>query len=319
MVKCSYAMKHDPTPWRNSADPVRARALRAVACTRALGLHFYGHFIGVTGRPPADGHARLQAAAEPPCPGSHAISPLALATLADLTLGAAIRSRVAPGARLATVTLALQHIRAPVQGPLVADAQALLVADGHGLAHCQIEAGGALVGQAQGWFSALPTPPGTSLGLMPWEVERPPPVPAVAEADLTEAEAAAVRAAEQAGARAARAGTAISQKLLPFRWEPGADGRSRGVLAIGPELGNRVGHVQGGALYAAAADAALRAAGAPDPALADGHLQFLRPGDGSSLVAEGAILRQGRRVTFAEARILVDGTLAAAGLFTFRQ
>lgn len=311
-------MKHDPTPWRNTGDPVRARALRAVARTRALGLHFYGHFIGVTGRPPAGGHARLEAAAEPLGVGSDAMSPLSLATLADLALGAAIRSRVAPGARLATVTLALQHTRAPSQGPLVADARAMHVADGQGVAHCRLEAGGVLVGQAQGWFSALPTPPGTSLGLMPWEHEPPPPVPILDAADLTEVEAAAVRAAEEAGERAARAGTAVSQELLAFVWQPGLDGRSRGVLAIGPELGNRVGHVQGGALYAAAAEAALRAAGAPDAALADGYVQFLRPGDGASLVAEGAILRQGRRVAFAEARILVDGTLAGAGLFSFR-
>ncbi|MBA2449587.1 MAG: hypothetical protein H0V51_16325, partial [Chloroflexi bacterium] len=79
---------------QDGGDAVLARALRAVGRMRALGLHFYGHFIGVTGQLPADGRARLELEGEPGGVGAAVVSPAALATLADLALSATVRSRV---------------------------------------------------------------------------------------------------------------------------------------------------------------------------------------------------------------------------------
>ena len=125
-------------------------------------------------------------------------------------------------------------------------------------------------------------------------------------------------AAVAAGERAARRGTAISDELLPFGWESPAEGRTSGTLRIGPELANRVGHVQGGALYGAAALAATRALDLPEARLLDGHYQFLRPADGTVLVAQAAVLRRGRRAAFVEARLQVENKLVGSGLFGFR-
>jgi len=141
-------------------------------------------------------------------------------------------------------------------------------------------------------------------------------VPSLAELD--EQEAAAVAAARAAGARAARRGTPISDELLNFDWRSAIEGCSSGELANGPELGNRVGHIQGGALYGAAALVATRALNVSAATLIDGHYQFLRPADGALLHGEGTVLRRGRLAAFVEARLAVDGKLVGAGLFSFR-
>ena len=300
------------------SDAVLERALAAVGRTRALGMHFYGHFIGITGDVPADGRARLRLAGEPDGVGAAAVSPVALATVADLALGAAIRSRLEPGARLGTVTLSVHHPGSPVPGPLEAVATALEVVASHGTVRCSIVAAGRAVAQAQGWFAALPPPPGAELRPLPWERAEPPQIDVPSPSELDEQEATAVAAARAAGPRAGGRGTAVSQEILALAWDAPPAGRSRGTLRIGPELANRVGHIQGGALYGAAALAAAQALDAPGAVLADGHYQFLRPADGSILTAEGNAVRRGRSVAFVEAGLHVDDALVGVGLFSFR-
>jgi acyl-coenzyme A thioesterase PaaI-like protein len=310
-------------------DPVLERALRAVGRTRALGLHFYGHFVGIEGRVPADGRAHLRLEGEPTGVGAPDVSPVALATLADLALGSAIRSRLRPGIRLGTVTLAIQHPAEPVVGPLEADATADATAapsarsgqaatGGIGSAGGSILCSGRAVARAQGWFTALPAPPGRTLSLTPWERVDPPPVVVPTLEDLDERESAAVAAARAAGERAMAGGTAVSREILAFDWQIGPEGSVTGRLQVGPELDNRVGHVQGGALYGAATVAAREALASPTARLADGYYQFLRPANGAILAAEGRVVRRGRSVAFVEARLHADDTQVGAGLFSFR-
>src|SRR6478672_9994074 len=166
----------DPVPVGHSAgDPVLTRALRAGG--RALGMHFYGHFVGIEGHEAVDGRSRLSLEGEPEGVGDQAISPIAFATLADLALGAAIRSRIQKGSRLGTVTLTVQHPFTPVAGPVVARGEAEPTPFDQKGARCTLEtADGSVVGHAQGWFAALPPPPGRVLGILPWEYDTPPPV-----------------------------------------------------------------------------------------------------------------------------------------------
>lgn len=300
------------------SDPVLERALVAVGRTRALGLHFYGHFIGISGERPSDGRAQLRLDGEVPTVGAEAVSPVALATVADLALGAAVRTRMKPGVRLGTVTLSVHHPPGAVVGPLDAAATVHQVADGHGTAHCSILAAGDTVAQAQGWFAALPPPPGAELPALPWEHAEQLAIGVPSPAELDDAEARAVAAARDAGARARARGTAVSQEMLAFAWRDAAEGRAAGTLPIGPELANRVGHIQGGALYGAALLAAAEALGVPGATLADGHYQFLRPADGATLGAEAEVVRRGRSVAFVHARLAVDDTLVGSGSFAIR-
>jgi acyl-coenzyme A thioesterase PaaI-like protein len=302
-----------------SADPVLERALLAVGRTRALGLHFYGNFVGIGGSPGGLGTSRLSTDGEPPGIGAPGVSAVALATVADLAVGSAIRSHLEIGARMATATLSIQHPTHPVEGPVLGlgEAEAARGEQQSGRT-VLVDPEGRPVGYAHGWFAALPPPPGWVQRPLPWEYEVLPPVSVPTMADLDEAEAAAIAAALAAGERARERGTSISEELLNFQWDAVEDGRACGDLRNGPELANRVGHIQGGALYGAAAIVAATALGVPLTHLVDGHYQFLRIADGALLHGEATVLRRGRLASFVEAQLSVDGKAVGYGLFSFR-
>lgn len=302
-----------------AGDPILERALLAVGRTRALGLHFYGNFIGMSGRPVGLGTTRLAVDGEPAGIGAPGVSAVALATLADLAIGSAIRSHVAVGARMATATLSLQHPTHPVVGPIFGLGEAAPIDGQQKSGRCSlVDAAGRAVGYSQGWFAPLPPPSGWVPRPLPWERETVPPVPVPTEHELDASEVAAVAAARAAGERARERGTSISEELLHFRWHPVQEGHARGVLTNGPELANRVGHIQGGALYGAASLVAARALGVPLALLVDGHYQFLRIADGPLLHGEATVLRRGRLASFVEARLSVDGKTVGVGMFSFR-
>lgn len=306
---------------RSTGQAARHRALEAVARTRAVGPHFFGNFVGISGRGAVDGRASLSLDVEPGDRPGGRISATALATVADLTMSAAIRNRLGPQNRLGTITLAVHHLEPDVRGPLCTDAVAQRVEldEERGFARCDVrDPAGTLVAAVEGWFTAMPLPSGQRLGPVPWELPEDTPVPPVDEAGLEPAERAAVDACTAAGERAAAAGTSVVDELLAATWSSPADGVVRGVLGVGGEHANRGGHVQGGVLYGFAALAAGRLVGA-GMHLAEGHLQFLRPAAGAAVVGEARLLRQGRRTAFAEVRLLDGDELVVTGSFTFQR
>ena len=298
---------------------VRASAMRAVARTRVQGLHFYGQVLGMTVSPPAEGPPRPHLAPDR-CITPGPVPPVAVAVAADLAMGSAVRAAVGAGRRLGTTSMTLHHLSPVVTAPVRTAASVVwLDADRHnGLARADLtDATGALVGAAQGWFMALPVPAGVNLRLLPWELRELPAVPDLVPEELREDERAAVDATLRAAQRARAHGTSVSGELTALTWEDTAEGAARGSLRIGPELGNRVGHVQGGALYGIGLAVAARAVGAGfEPA--DGAWQFLRPGDGELLVAEASVSRVGRRAAFASVQLTTDGRAVGTGHFAFR-
>jgi acyl-coenzyme A thioesterase PaaI-like protein len=312
-------MRYTASAMSDPHDPVLERALLAIGRTRALGLHFYGNFVGIGGGPAPRGTARLTIDGEPPGVGAPGVSAVALATVADLAVGSAIRSHFAVGARMATATLSIQHPIAPVMGPITGRGDAEEATAEQCSGRCVLTGpDGRAVGYAQGWFAALPPPPGWVQRPLPWEWDVLPTIEVPTLSQLDESEAVAVTAARAAGQRASQRGTSISEELLHFRWRPTDDGHAAGVLTNGPELANRVGHIQGGALYGAAAIVAAQALGAPLTHLVDGHYQFLRIADGALLHGEASVLRRGRLASFVEAHLSVDGKPVGYGLFSFR-
>lgn len=305
------AAEHEPD--------IEASAIGAVARTRAQGLHYYGQILGIRASVPGEGPRRPYLAPDR-CVIPGPVPPVALATIADLAMGSAIRAAVGAGRRLGTTSMTLHHLLPVVTAPVRPEASVVwLDADRrNGLARVDLtDATGALVGAAQGWFMALPVPDGMTMRLLPWEVEDPPAVPDLSLDDLGDDERAAVEATLRAAERARARGTSVSAELTALTWEDTAEGSARGALRIGPELANRVGHVQGGALYGIGLSAAARAVG-PGFEPADGHWQFLRPGDGDLLVAEASVSRRGRRAAFASVRLTTDGRPVGAGHFAFR-
>jgi acyl-coenzyme A thioesterase PaaI-like protein len=297
-----------------AADVVVDRALEAIARTRTRGMHLLGHFVGISGRPAPPGTARLTLDAS----YDQGIPVLAFAVFADLVVASAIRSRVAPGARLGTVTLSIQHRRVGTRGTVVGVGQAPPPLDGYGIAHGVFTVGEEVVGHAHASAAALPPPPGRTPRLLPWERDPLPAAPPVTPAELAPDEAGFLANVQEAERRATVAGTPVEDELVCFAWRATEPDRADGDLTIGPELSNRVGHLQGGALYAAAARAADRALGEGGWDLAEGTYQFLRPGDGRILSAQATVLRRGRSTAFVQVHLSVDGAAVGAGLFAFR-
>lgn len=290
---------------------IDAQALGAVARTRAQGLHFWGRVVGVSIVGTHEDTTVMQLGAE------NARDATALATVADLSLGFAVRARGAAGSRLATTSLSLQ-LTAPAQGAVACTSRvAWSNDDGRALSEAVLQDDtGTLVGLARAWFLVLPLPAGVTITPMPWERE-PDGVPPLRADDLTPVEHAAALAATQARARSASGGLGFPEELLGLTWAegPGDDDAILGAAELGPHLANRVGDAQGGALYGAAATAARRLAG-PGQTVVDGAMQYLRPGRGDRLSVTARALRRGRRAEFVDAEVSVDGRVAATARFT---
>jgi acyl-coenzyme A thioesterase PaaI-like protein len=299
---------------------IEDRALQAIAMTRTRGMHPLGHFVGISGRPSPTGTVRLTLSAMQDSEGGQAgaVPLLAFCVFADLVVGSAIRSHIGPGARLGTVMLSLQHRRVNVHGDVRGSGYAPPPQNAYGTAHAVCTIGDEVVGHAQASAAALPAPPGRTPPLLPWERDVLPEVPELTRADLRPDEAQFLTNVQAASARAAVSGSSVQDELLDFVWEPEAPDGDCGVLTIGPELSNRVGHIQGGVLYAAGARAAGRTLGEGRWELAEGSYQFHRPAEGRSLAARTTVLRRGRSTAFVQVHLSVDTVSVGTGLFVFR-
>jgi acyl-coenzyme A thioesterase PaaI-like protein len=317
----------EPAPVRTGAvepEPdIQASAIAAVARVRAQGMHFYGQILGITPVSTGGGLRSPHLVPDPAVvPGQ--VPPVALAAVADLGMGSAVRAAVGPGRRLGTVTMTLHHLAPVVTAPVVPVASVAWLDEDQRNAVARVDctdASGRLVAAGQAWFMALPVPEGARMRLLPWERDDLRAPAALTVDDLDPDERAAVDATLRAAERARTHGTSVAEELTALSWDAGApEGTARGALRIGPELGNRVGHVQGGALYGMGLAAAARAARATGAALdpAEGSWQFLRPGDGVDLRVEATVTRSGRSAAFAAVTLTVDGRAVGAGQFAFR-
>ncbi len=242
----------DPVSTRRRDLDVDAqrRAGQAVADTRAVGGFFYAHLAGIRGGVPEAGTASLTIAPEPGQVGGS--STMALATLADVALGTALRSRRSPGQLLPTTDLTLTLMR-PSSGQVTALARVLHLDAGGGTASCELADDAGVVGYASVTFAAQQVRPESSLPVTPWEVGMPArqdrdPDRAPQPGELTPAEQACVQAVVSAALRAGATAAAFGDELLDLMTSQIGQGRSLGSAHVTPALANRSGTVQGGAL-----------------------------------------------------------------------
>jgi acyl-coenzyme A thioesterase PaaI-like protein len=237
------------------ADEIRARVLRAIGRNRTPGFHFPGHFLDIQWTRMERDHATL-------CldDGPHIrdrtgnIDIGALAVFVDLALGTAARLEDGYHGRLATVCLHVQFTGADLQGPLSCKAglrgPMWNTEEEYLLTEATVESNGKVACYACAKFTRLGLRSG-ALAPLPWQLETPVPIPAVEEATLDNVEQDILRSCDEALSRASHA--------VPFiRWfwggEPARDASGRhGRVVAGPQLGNRVGHAQGGILLGLAA------------------------------------------------------------------
>ena len=303
-------MKRDRATARESgAGRIRSRVLRAIAANRTAGLHFPGYFLELEWGEITGGSARIAISSGEHCADANGEADVgALAILADTALATTARPGLAPGARLATIHLQMQFTGAPATGRVEADARLLGLSAGSALRQSMssavVRANGEPVCHASGEFVVLDPPPGVKLAPLPWQREASAAVESVDARTLEPHERAILEAADDALAAASGSSPFIQHFWggAPRRTTDGSANR----VAVGPHLGNRVGHVQGGILFAIAAHTA-RAALPAGMMLSNVSAWYISPGRGTTLAVRSRILHAGRTVAVVRTEIKAGG------------
>lgn len=290
-----------PTAAPADADAIRAQVLRGIAGNRLAGLHFAGYFLEMDEPRVAGETVSMPLGDGPHCRNADGeLDITTLCLLADSSLATATRCRMTPGARLATLHLAMQFTGVPAIGRVHSDAHFLDAADGTAvpqlLSAATVFADGRVVCHASGEFGALNPPPGVSLAPLPWEqaASQASQLPATADIKSLDAhERAILKACNTALAR-----TASGASFIQHFWGGLPRRNTRGTsirFAVGPHLGNRVGHVQGGI----SVGIAVRCASAAAPAhmmLSNVSAWYISPGRGKALGVRSRVVHAGRTI-----------------------
>jgi acyl-coenzyme A thioesterase PaaI-like protein len=277
----------------NRRERIRGRVLRGIALNRRPGLHFAGNFLDVSFDRVARDVSRLSIAPGAWCADADGQTDFgSLAILADLALAACIRAHLGRETRLATVSMQLQLTGTPRTGRLSASGRFQDFfsrgAGKLGMSRVSVAGDAGQVCYGSGTFMALEPPRGMKLHPVPMRTRRSPGPRALKAADLTENEAEILRRADAA---LAAPGTFIENfwGIHPGRTAAGA----RCTLKNGLHIGNRVGHAQGGILFALAA----ATAGSALPAhwrLSGISAWYISPGEGTPLRATSEVMHHGR-------------------------
>ena len=288
---------------------IRARVLRAIAGNRIAGLHFPGHFLAIEWREVASGIARLSLVDGPHCRDANGtVNIVALGILVDNALAASARAGTPPGARLGTIHLQLQLTGAPVTGDLSAESRLLGRTEGatlrQSMSAATFLANGKSICHASGEFVLLDAPAGVTLAPLPWERKEPTHILPVDAGELEPHEQAILKACDAALANASPRASFIQHFWggVPRRTAHGASN----CVAIGPHIGNRVGHVQGGILFGIAA-ANARAAAPETMMLSNASVWYISPGRGAVLSVRSRVVHTGRTIALVRTEIKTDG------------
>jgi acyl-coenzyme A thioesterase PaaI-like protein len=285
-----------PSSAHPHAEAIRTRVARALAANRTPGFHFPGYFLELTW-PRIGGHTVLQAMKSGPhCTNADgSLSPAALGIALDSALATAPRLVIEPGARQATVHLSVQYTGQPVRAHLEVEAslEGFFASEAvrQALVRGVMTSEGQTVCYASGTFVVVPPPPGVKLAPLPWQSSSQEPRAPLSQRELTPTERIAMRAADAALARSDTKHAFIEHfwGALPRSVEGGATCR----VKIGPQIGNRVGHVQGGILYGLA-QATAAAAVPRHPAVSNISMWYVSPGQGRSLSVRARVIHAGR-------------------------
>jgi acyl-coenzyme A thioesterase PaaI-like protein len=287
------------------AAAIRAQVLRGIAGNRTPGLHFPGFFLDIQWHEAAGEAARVVIADGPHCRDANGeMDVAALAILADTALATATRLLIAPGARLATIHMQIQFTGAPATGDVSAEAQLLGFGAGaalhQSLTAATLHANGKPVCYASGEFVLLDPPPGVTLAPLPWQHKDAPAITPLAEDALNAHERGILKACDAALAKSSPHASFIQYFWggTPKRTATGAAMR----VVIGPHIGNRVGHVQGGISFGIAAACACAAVPAT-MMLSNVSAWYISPGHGKALNVKSRVVHAGRSIAVVRTEI----------------
>ena len=278
-------------------ERIRQQVLRGLVLNRAGGYHFAGNFLDFS-------FDRVET--DEVCvsldPGPHCIeidgqvNLGAVAMLADLALASSVRASLPSSQRLATVAMTLQFTGLPLRERLDAVGSCSgFFRDGagrQGMSRFVMSCRGAEVCHGSGSFMALDPPRGVTLQPMPLRRRGDPDPELPAESELARDERKVLSNAEIAMAQSAKDGGAFIRHFWGYAPHKTVDG-ARCAVRNTPQIGNRVGHVQGGIVMGLAA-ATATAALPPTWALAGISAWYISPGEGRVIKARSRVLHHGR-------------------------
>jgi len=276
---------------------VRRQVLRGLVLNRAGGYHFAGNFLDFSFDHVSRDEVRASLDPGPHCTEVDGqISVGAVAMLADLLLASSVRTSLEGSQRLATVTMTLQFTGLPLTERLEgASTFGGFFKDGagrQGMSRFVIRARGVEVCHGSGAFMALDPPKGVTLRSMPHRRRGDPDPMLPAESGLARDELKVLRNADSALAQTVSAGGAFIRHFWGYAPHKTADG-ARCTVKNTPQIGNRVGHVQGGIIMGLAA-ATASAALPPTWSLAGISAWYISPGEGRVIKARSRVLHHGR-------------------------
>jgi len=294
------------------AEAIRRTVLTALAQDRTPGWSFTGYFQGVDWPVIGDDSMTVTMPVGPHATDVEGnVEASALLGLIDAAMASPLRIKLAPGARMATTQISVQFTGAKVRSGVRVETRKEARTEGSAmpqlLAHARLygDTGLAMVGQS----SFVQLPPPQQMGEMaplPWQRRERIEAPPLRPEQLDARERQVLEACEAAlAAQAANPGVSFLRHfwgLLPQRTADGAECR----LDVGPQLANRVGHVQGGILMGMAAETA-RCAVPNHPVLSNLSAWFTGPGAGGALLARSTVVHAGRSLAVVRTEITGEG------------
>jgi len=280
---------------------IRDRILAGISQNRVPGYHFALHFIDVSFDAVGPARTALSVDPGPHCMnGDGGLHFSAIALVADLAMSASIRAGLDPAQRLGTVSFHLHLTGTPGLERFEAEASFQGFAQGTkgrlGTSRFVLRSGGEPVEFGGGSFMVLDPPKDVVMHPVTLRRRGDPRAPRVAESELRDDERSILA---RAGAAFA-APMGLGESFVERFWGPHCSRVEGGVdatLANGPHAANRVGHMQGGLLFACAIASAEAALDGDDPlrswSLNGASVIYISPGAGATLSARSRVLHQG--------------------------
>ena len=287
---------------------IRTHVLRSLALNRAAGYHFTGNFLNLSHDCVSAENARTSMHVGPHCAEENGnLNYGAVAVFADLSVAANVRAGHDLATRLATVSMNMNFTGAPITGRIKASTclQGYLVnsAGRQGAGEFTLSANGQRICFGNATFMVLAPPEGMTLYARQLRREQDAEVAPLLENDLVGDEHTILRCA--ADAIAARETGAFIHGFWNISTQQLPNGAA-GELKNGPQVSNRVGHVQGGitmGLGIATAEVALSAKWM----LSAVSAWFISPCEGQFIKTRSKIIHQGRLTSVVRTQITGQG------------
>ena len=295
-------------------NPLIEHVRRAIAANRRPGLHYPGFHLELEAIDVSQEGSHFAMANGPHCADADGgMNICAIALLADMGMGAAMRVHLPEVSRMATATMQLHFTGLRAKTDLQCRGQFDGFFQGaqatQGRVSGKITAGEDIICHGSATFATPPAPPGVVVRPVPWDSmgprHTPPPLPV---AEMDEDEKRILKAAKSALKKATP-----EHSFIEYFWAQLAkhkEGGATNSLKFGPHVGNRVGHMQGGVIFGVAA--ATAAAAVPGSLMTSASAWYISPGTGDKLSVKSTVLQSGRTIAVVRTEVLSGKRLVLA-------